>query len=107
MVWCANIVAASLTAAVMAMWHMDVMTDRGGGFPIEGFGPMLASISMSLIYIHNPVPEAIAAGKVLMIVVLFMQIFWTIRMYIVACPSWVSAADANAREAGGKGGNNP
>lgn len=105
MVWCANVVGASLTACVYTMWHIDVLPDRGGGFPIEGSGVLISAMALSLFYSASPTAGTLAAAWVLVFLTFTMQILFTFRMYIVACPAWTSPADAKCRESGGRKGN--
>lgn len=101
MVWCANVLAASLSAAVLLMFRLDVSPDKGGCFPIEAFGPFVAAIAMSLFYAHSYNQTTIDIGRAVAVGVLIMQILWTFRLYAVAKPS--NNAPGKAREnAGGR-----
>lgn len=101
MVWCANVLAASLSAATLLMFRLDVSADRGGCFPIEAFGPFVASVSMTLFYGHSYNQTTIDAARAIAVVVLMLQILWTFRLYAVAKPS--NTKPGKAREnAGGR-----
>lgn len=105
MVWCANMGAAGLTAAVWAMFRLDVLPEYGGCFPIESAGPFVTAITLSLAYAHTATQTIIDIARGLGIGIVIMQLLWTIRLYIVARPTGARPSH-QAREAGGRLFNN-
>ena len=59
---------------------------HGGCFPIELGGPFIEAISLAFAYTHHPTQPVIDVSRAVAILVLFMQIGQTIRLYV----SWHS-----------------
>ena len=55
---------------------------HGGCFPIELGGPFIEAISLAFAYTHHPTQPVIDVSRAVAILVLFMQIGQTIRLYI-------------------------
>jgi len=87
MVWCANICGVALTAAIWSMFRLDVLADRGGCLPIEACGPMVAAITLALMYTSTPTQTIIDSSRAIAICILIMHILWTVRLFIVAMPT--------------------
>mmetsp|Transcript_20667 Transcript_20667/g.52728 ORF Transcript_20667/g.52728 Transcript_20667/m.52728 type:complete len:890 (+) Transcript_20667:116-2785(+) len=101
MVWCANMGAAGLTAAVWAMFRLDVLPSYGGCFPIEAAGPFVTAVTLSLAYSAEPTVTMINISRGLGIAIVIMQLLWTFRLYSVAKPTGARPTH-QAREAGGR-----
>lgn len=101
MVWCANVCAATLTAAVWSMFRLDVLASHGGCLPVEAGGPFVAAIAMAMMYTHAPTQGIIDVARALAAFCLVMQILWTTRLFIVAMPTYGEPSH-EASESGGR-----
>lgn len=101
MVWCANICGAALTAGIWSMFRLDVLADRGGCMPIEACGPLVAAMTLALMYTSTPTQTIIDASRAMAVIILIMHVMWTIRLFIVAMPTNGEPNHA-AAESGGR-----
>lgn len=87
MVWCAGVMAAIFSATLWLIFHIDVMQEYGGCFPIEAGGPLVAAATLALQYTGVPSQLILNISRAMGILCILMQIMLTIRMYMVSCPS--------------------
>lgn len=102
MVWCAEILAASFSAGIWLIYHIDVLPDKGGMYPVEAAGPFLAALTLELQYGHwGSIPDqgAMSLSRVFAACCIILQIIWTCRLLMLAAPS--NLFPTTAREAGG------
>jgi len=100
LVWGAMVCSSCLTSAVWIMFRMDVIPSHGGCFPIELGGPFIEAISLAFAYTHHPTQSVIDVSRAVAILVLFMQIGQTIRLYVVSQPGNGSPELGSAKESG-------
>jgi len=86
MYWSAQILAGSFSAAVFLMFHLDVLVDKGGFWPVEAAGPMLSAMTLLLQYAHTPTPFIINTSRVLAIFCIILNIIFTFRLMVIARP---------------------
>jgi len=100
MIWCANLSAAALTAAVWIIFRMDVLPESGGCYPIEAGGPFMAAVTMALMYTLDPRQPVLDISRGIAIFIVSLQIVWTFRLIAVSTPAGMNP-DHTALEAGG------
>lgn len=87
MYWCAQVLAAGFSAAVWLLFHLDVLPDKGGFLPVEACGPFLSALTLLLQYSHSPTPFIINTSRATAILVIVLQIIFTIRLLMIATPA--------------------
>eukprot|EP00403_Amphidinium_massartii_P015239 CAMPEP_0178426730 /NCGR_PEP_ID=MMETSP0689_2-20121128/29383_1 /TAXON_ID=160604 /ORGANISM="Amphidinium massartii, Strain CS-259" /LENGTH=786 /DNA_ID=CAMNT_0020048421 /DNA_START=88 /DNA_END=2448 /DNA_ORIENTATION=+ len=105
LVWCANICAVALTTTLWLIWHLDILPERGGAYPLEAAGPNIACVTLSLQYAATPSQTILDCSRALAMITLVMQILWTFRLYMVARPANEYVGDNIAKESGGLAAN--
>lgn len=100
MYWGAQVCAGSFSAAVWLLFHMDVLPDKGGFWPVEAAGPFLSALTLLLQYSHNPTPFLINLSRVLAICCIVLNLVFTIRLLMIAAPS--NVMPSHAREFAGE-----
>jgi hypothetical protein len=101
LIWCSIAVAGAFTAGVWFMFRLDILPDHGGLLPFEAGGPFMLSISLALAYTldHNQATTDISRATGILCI--FMQLMWTLRLYMVALPSG-DEPSYEAKESGGR-----
>mmetsp|Transcript_45213 Transcript_45213/g.79599 ORF Transcript_45213/g.79599 Transcript_45213/m.79599 type:complete len:873 (+) Transcript_45213:140-2758(+) len=100
MVWCAGIMASLFSASLWLIFHVDVMQEAGGCFPIEAGGPLVAAATLAFQYTGVPTPLIINISRAMAILCILMQITLVIRLYMVSCPANLLPSHAKEVEGG-------
>jgi hypothetical protein len=98
MYWSAQVLAASYSAAIWLLFHLDVLPDKGGFWPVEAAGPFLSALTLLLQYSHSPTQFTLNLSRVMAICVIILNIVFSIRLLMIATPS--NLLPGHAREMG-------
>jgi len=100
MYWSAQILAGAFSASVWLLFHMDVLPEKGGFWPVEAAGPFLSALTLLLQYSHAPTTFTINLSRVMAILVIVLNIIFTFRLLMIATPAHLMPGFA--RECGGQ-----
>lgn len=100
MYWGAQLCAGTFTAAIWLLFHMDVLPEKGGFYPVEAGGPFLSALTLLLQYSHNPTTFTLNLSRVLGVVVIILNIVFTLRLLMIAHPG--NQHPGSAREVAGQ-----